>query len=126
MMSEQDEQIADNENARAIPFSGNGDIVSTREPRESDSIGVTDPSTSIGSVVFTHIENEVKQVHRIVCASWGQPGHHEHSYVKGNYDLCVKYAAKLTQRTKGKELEWEVPFRIQTRVVSEWEYVPER
>ena len=69
------------------------------------------------------ITEDIVQEYRIVCASWGTPGHHEHQYVKGNYDLCVAYAAKLDKRTKGRERDWEVPFTIQTRVVSEWEHV---
>ena len=72
-------------------------------------------------MIEIEVANEPVQEFRIVCASWGTPGHHEHKYVKGNYDLCIKYSAKLDARTKGREREVEVPFSIQTRVVSEWE-----
>ena len=89
----------------------------TPSEAESDPVGGT-PTQIIGF----EIENEVVQEHRIVCGSHGQPGHHEHVYIKQGYDLCVKYAKKLDERTTSeKEREREIPFTIQTRVVSQWE-----
>ncbi len=101
------------------------DYVNVQSADERDGIAPAPTGIVMMDGELPQLENKIEQEFHIVCASWGQPGHHEHSYVKGSYDLCVKYAAKLTKRTKGKEREWEIPFAIQTRVVSEWEYVPE-
>lgn len=69
--------------------------------------------------------NETRTEYRVVCAGYNTPGHHEHLYVKGSLELCEKYAKQLDKRTKGRAREFEIPFDVQTRVVSDWEFVEE-
>jgi len=66
------------------------------------------------------LTNKLKQEFRCVCKNFGQaPGHHDHSYVKEGYDLARRYADKM----EGEVPEFERPFAIQSRLVSEWEIV---
>lgn len=72
------------------------------------------------------LQKEARLEFRVVCASHGTPGHHEHTYVKRSLKLCHSYAAKLDQRTKGDQMRaMEVPFQVQVRIVSDWEDAPE-
>jgi len=75
---------------------------------------------------FIELENKARMEFQVVCASWGTPGHHEHSYVKKTLALSQSYAVKLDTRTKGDRMRMmEVPFKVQVRIVSDWEDVIE-
>lgn len=62
-----------------------------------------------------------REEHRIVCKSFGQPGHHEHAYQKDTEELAKRFAEKRTVELAGSKMaEFELPYRYQNRVVSDW------
>jgi len=66
------------------------------------------------------LKNDLKQEFRCVCKHFGEvPGHHDHSYKKEGYDLARRYADKMERDFP----EYDRPFFVQSRMISEWEVV---
>ena len=68
------------------------------------------------------VVSDVQQEYRVTCASFGEIGHHDHHWIKDRYSLAVRYADKKAKDVQGTQMaQVELPFLIQTRVVSPWE-----
>ena len=60
---------------------------------------------------------------RIVCASFGDMGHHNHLWVKDE-GLALRYRDKLTKDIVNKAAAvLELPYKVETRQVSDWQTV---
>lgn len=77
--------------------------------------------------ILEHVEEaydqnlEVAIEYRVVCASFGEPGHHDHSWAKENPALVERYRQKKDRELAGQKMApLEVPHRIQTRAISDW------